>query len=90
MTLERLLAMVQGLQGDMENSRARQGRMQVDLDASEARNAELQRVNEELRRAVRNNRGGREAETEPLTPPREFSTPFSQEILDAVVPVPSG
>ena len=49
MTLERLLEMVQGLQGDMENSRLEQGRMQVDLDASEARNTELQRVKEELR-----------------------------------------
>ena len=87
MTLQRLLEMVQGLQGDMANSRLEQDRMQVDLDASEARNAELHRVNEELRRNLRNNRGRQEPdEMETLTPPRELSTPFSQEILDAVVP----
>ena len=70
MTLQRLLEMVQGLQGDMADSRLEQDRMQVDLDASEARNAELHRVNEELRRNLRKNRGRQEPdEMEPLTSP---------------------
>ena len=86
-TLQRLLEMVQGLQDDMADSRMEQERMQADLDASQARNAELHRVNEELRRDRGNNRGRQEHdEVEPLTPPRELSTPFSQEILDAAVP----
>ena len=51
------------------------------------RNEELHRINEELCRGLRNNRGQRECdEMENHSPPREFSTPFSQEILDAVIP----
>ena len=61
--------------------------MQADLTNSHARNEELHRVNEDLRRGLNNNQGQREQdETERLTLPREFSTPFSQEILDAVIP----
>jgi len=44
-------------------------------------------MNEELRRGLRNNSGLRDAEDrECFTPPREFSTPFSQSILEAVIP----
>ena len=87
MSLQRLLEMVQGLQDDMADSRMEQERMQTDLETSQARNAELHRVNEELRRDLRNNQGRQDPdEMESLTPPRELSTPFSQEILDAVVP----
>jgi len=44
-------------------------------------------MNEELRRGLGNNQGQRHLdETERLTPPREFSTPFSQEILEAMIP----
>jgi len=79
--------MVQGLQEEMAESRAEQERMQADLAASQARNKELHRTNEELRRGLRNNQGQRDPdETERLTPPWEFSTPFSQEILEALVP----
>ena len=78
---------MRGLQDDMAESKIDQERMQADLDASHVRNEELRRVNEELRRGLRNNQGQREnEEMEHLTPPREFSTPFSQEILDAVNP----
>jgi len=61
--------------------------MQADLADSRARNEELHRVNEELRRGLSNNQGQHEQdETERLSRPREFSTPFSQEILYAVIP----
>ena len=75
--MQQVMAMVQGLQDEMAESRAEQERMQ----------GELHRTNEELRRGLRNNRGQRDpSETERLTPPREFSTPFSQVILEALVP----
>jgi len=79
--------MMRGLQDEMAESRIEQERIQADLADSRARNEELHRVNEELRRDLNYNQGQREQdETERLTPPREFSTPFSQEILDAVIP----
>ena len=71
----------------MAESKLEQERIQADLKASHERNEELRRVNEELRRGLRNNRGQCEHdEMENHSPPREFSTPFSQEILDAVIP----
>ena len=86
MSMQQVLEIMRGLQDDMEDSKIEQERMQADLDASHVRNDELRRVNEELRRSLRNNQVQREnEEVEHLTPPREFSTPFSQEILDAAV-----
>jgi len=43
----------------MADSRIEQERMQTDLEASQARNAELHHVNEELRRDLRNTGGDR-------------------------------
>ena len=87
MTMQQVMDMMQGLQEEMAKSRAEQERMQADLAASHVRNEELHRMNEELRRGLGNNQGQRDLdETERLTPPREFSTPFSQEILEAVIP----
>jgi len=61
--------------------------MQEDLAASQARNEELHRINEELRRGWRKPTGQRDVdEAEPFTPPREFSTPFSQQILETMIP----
>jgi len=58
--------------------RAYQERIQIDLAASQARNEELHRTNEELRRDLRNQAGDREVEEqECATPPREFPMPFS-------------
>jgi len=52
-----------------------------------ARNEELQRTNEELRRGLQNQAGEREVEDEqPATPLRDFPMPFSQVIMDAVIP----
>jgi len=71
----------------MAASKAEQERMQEDLTASQVRNKELCRMNEELRRRWCNNLGLRDMdEPEGSTPPREFSTPFSQPILETVIP----
>ena len=87
MSMQQVMKIMRGLQDDMAESKMEQERMQADLEASHVRNEELRRVNEDLRRGLRNNQGQREQdEMEHLTPPREFSTPFSQEILDAVIP----
>ncbi|XP_068504480.1 uncharacterized protein [Phaseolus vulgaris] len=87
MSMQQVMDMMRGLQDEMAESRAEQERMQADLAASHVRNDELHRINEQLRRGLGDNQGQRDQnETEPLTPPREFSTPFSQEILEAVIP----
>ncbi|XP_068475010.1 uncharacterized protein [Phaseolus vulgaris] len=87
MSMQQVLEMMRGLQDEMAESRIEQECIQVNLTDLHARNEELHRVNEELRRDLNYNQGQREQdETERLTPPREFSTHFSQEILDAVIP----
>jgi len=59
----------------------------MDLAASQARNEELHRTNEELRCDLRNQAGDRETEERKcVTPPREFPIPFSQAIMDVVIP----
>ena len=70
MTMQQVMGMMQGLQEAMTASKVEQERMQADLAVSQARNDELCRMNE----------------PEPFTPPREFSTPFSQPILETVIP----
>jgi len=78
MTMHQVMEMMQGLQEAMAASRAEQERIQVYLAASQARNEELCRVTEELRRGLRNHPGIHEMEDRKcFTPPREFSTPFS-------------
>ncbi|XP_068476912.1 uncharacterized protein [Phaseolus vulgaris] len=65
----------------MAASKVEQERMQADLAASQVRNNELHRTNEELRRGSRNR-----DEPEAASPPREFTTPFSQAILETAIP----
>jgi len=79
--MQQLMGIMQGLQEAMAASKAEQERMQVDLTASQTRNHELHRANEELRRGWRD-----VDEPETATPPREFSTPFSQAILETAIP----
>jgi len=87
LTLQQVIGMMQGLQEAMAASRAEQERIQLDLVASQARNVELHRTNEELRRGLRNQAESRETEDqECFTPPREFPMPFSQAIMDAEIP----
>ena len=81
MTMQQFMGMMQGLQEAMAASKAEQERMQADLAASQARNDELHRANEELRRGWRN-----VDESEATSPPREFRTPFSQAILQTAIP----
>jgi len=81
------MEIMQGLQEAMAASEAEQERIQLDLAASQARNEELHRTNEELHRGLRNQAGSRETDDqECVTPPREFPMPFSQAIMDAVIP----
>jgi len=80
-TMQQLAGMMQGLQEAMAASKAEQERMQADLAASQARNDELHRANEELRRGWRD-----VDEPETASPPREFTTPFSQAILETTIP----
>jgi len=71
--MQQVMAMVQGLQDEMVESRVEQERMQADLAASQARNEELHRTNKELRHGLRNNQGQRDPdETERLTPQGSF------------------
>jgi len=65
-----------------------QERMQADLAASHSRNEELDRVNEELRKALQaqKERAVEERVVPPPSPPRTFPMPFSSEIMSAVVP----
>jgi len=88
LTLQQIVETMQALQETVAASRANQERIQIDLAASLARNEELQITNEELRRGLRNQAGEREVEDQELaTPPRDFPMPFSQAIMDAVIPV---
>jgi len=68
-----------------ENVRSEQERMHEALVASQARNEELNRLNEELRKALQE-REERAVGDRPPSPPRSFPMPFSQEIMDSVVP----
>ena len=87
LTLQQVMEMMQGLQETMTASRTEQECIQMDVAVSQARNEELHRTNEELRRGLRNQVGSRETdEQECVTPPREFPMPFSQAIMDAVIP----
>jgi len=81
MTMQQLMGMMQGLQDAIAASKVEQERMQADLAASQARNDELHRANEELRRGWRD-----VDEPETASPPREFTTPFSRAILEIVIP----
>ena len=79
--------MMQGLQEAVAASRADQERIQMDLDALQTRNEKLHRTNEELRHGLRNQAWNRETEEqECATSPWEFRMPFSQAIMDAVIP----
>jgi len=87
MTMQHVMGMMQGLQKAMAASKTEQERMQADLAASQARNEELCRMNEKVHRGWRNHTGLRDGdELEGSTPPREFSMPISQPILETVIP----
>ena len=62
--------------------------MQAELAASQSRNDELNRVNEELRRTLQaqKERAVGEGMSMPPSPPRAFPMPFSPKIMQTVVP----
>jgi len=86
LTLQQVMEMMQGLQEAMAATRTDQERIKIDLVASQARNEELHRTNEELRRDLRNQAGDRETEKRECLFRKEFSMPFSQAIMDVVIP----
>jgi len=87
LTLQQVMEMMRALQEEMVASRANQERIQADLVASQATSKELRRSNKKLRRDLQTHAAEHEgADQEPVTPPREFPTPFSPEIVDAVIP----
>ena len=77
--MAQVLEMVRTLQDNAAASKAEQERMQTELAASQSRNDELNRVNEELRRMARQ-----------PSPPRAFPMPFSPEIMGTMVPPKPG
>jgi len=85
--MTQVMDMMRTLQDNVAASRSEQERMHKALVASQARNEELNRINEELRKAIQEREervvGNRSA---PPSPPRSFRMSFSQEIMDSVVP----
>ena len=86
-SMTQVMDMMRTLQENVTASRSEQERMHETLVASQSRNEELNRINEELRKALQKREeraaGDRSA---PPSPPRSFPMPFSQEIMDSVVP----
>jgi len=86
-TMAQMMEMMRTLQENVEVSRVEQAKMHEDLVASQARNEELSKVNEELRQALQEQRGRTTGEeVAPSPPPRVFPMPFSQAVMDTVIP----
>jgi len=86
-TMQQILGTMRALQKTVATSRMDQERIQVDLDASQARNEELRKTNEELRRNLQQQAGECVVDEQaPPTQPRAFPMPFSQAIMDVVIP----
>ena len=88
MTTAQVLEMMRALQDNVAASRAEQEKMLAKLAASQSRNDELNRVNEELRRTLQmqKERAVGEGMSMPPSPPRAFPMPFSPEIMQTMVP----
>ena len=86
-SMTQVMDMMRTLQENVAASRFEQERMHEALVASQARNKELNRINEELRKALqeREERAARDRSAPPSLP-RSSPMPFSQEIMDSVVP----
>ena len=84
-TMQQIMETMRALQETVAASRMDQERIQIDLAASQARNEELHRTNEELRRNLQQ-AGERVVDERALpTPPKAFPMPFSQAIMDGVI-----
>ena len=86
--MAQVLEMMRALQDNVAASRMEQERMEADLAASQSRNEEFDRVNEELCKALQAQKehAAEERVVSPPSPPRTFPMPFSSEIMSAVVP----
>ncbi|XP_068475296.1 uncharacterized protein [Phaseolus vulgaris] len=86
-TMVQVLEMMRALQDNVAASRAEQEKMQAELAASQSRNDELNRVNEELRRTLQEQkeRAVEERMSMPPSPPRAFPMPLSPEIMKTMV-----
>ena len=86
-TMAQMMEVMQALQANVEASRVQQAKMHEDLVASQARNEELSKVTEELRRALQEQRERPVVEeAAPSSPPRVFPMPFAQAITDTPIP----
>ena len=87
--MAQVLEMVRTLQDNATASKAEQERMQTELVASQSRNDELTRVNEELRRTLQAQREHvvDERMARQPSPPRAFPMPFSPEVKGTMVPL---
>jgi len=86
-TYNKIMETMRGLQKMVAASRLDQEHIQIDLATSQVRNKELLRTNEQLRRNLQTRVGEREVEEqEPSTPPKDLPIPFSQVIMDAMIP----
>ena len=86
--MAQVLEMMRTLQDNVAASRAEQEKMQTELAASQSRNDELNRVNEELRRTLQAQRehAVEERVSRPPSPQRSFPMPFSPNIMGTMVP----
>ncbi|XP_068498338.1 uncharacterized protein [Phaseolus vulgaris] len=86
--MAQVLEMVRTLQDNAAALRVEQERIQTELAASQSRNDELIRVNEELRRTLQaqKERAVEERVSRPPSPPRAFPMPFSPEVMGTMVP----
>jgi len=84
--MPQLMETIHALQEAVATSRVDQDRFQVDLAASQANNEELRRTNVELRMNLQNVGEHIVDERAPPLPVRAHPMPFSQVIMDAVIP----
>ena len=85
-TMQQLMKTIRALHEAVAASRVDQDRFQVDMTASQANNKDLRRTNEELRRNLQQMGECTIDERAPPTPVRARPMPFSQAIMDTVIP----
>jgi len=88
-TLQQMMETIRALQQAVAVSRVDQDRFLVDLAASQVSNEKLRRTNEQLHRSLQHARERAVDERAPPIPPRARPIPFSQAIMDVVIPTTS-
>jgi len=86
-SMQQLMETIRALQEAVAASRVDQDRFQVDLARSQANNEDLCKTNEELRRNLQNVGERTVDERAPPLLVKAPPMPFSQEIMDTVIPV---